>query len=104
MKKSTLPAVVLTLLLSAPSPQAAIFCSEPVEPFCVESDTTFEDQLGIKRCRGEVDEYVGGLEGYVECLAAQQKEIRGRGDAIKERFECRASGKAGCPQRQRSNP
>ena len=96
--------LVTLALFVAPPTQAAIFCSEPVEPYCVESDSTFDDQLAIERCRSDVEDYVRGLEDYAKCLEAQQKEVRGAAAALKQWFECRASGKAGCTRPQRDNP
>jgi hypothetical protein len=103
MLRNAIGLVTLALLVSPPL-HAAIFCSEPVEPYCAGSDSTYDDELGIKRCRSDVEEYVGGMEGYAKCLEAQQEEVRGWGSALKQWFECRASGKADCVQPQRRSP
>jgi hypothetical protein len=104
MANPLLLAAALLLLLHAQAFAASreiTFCSEPVIPFCVESDATYEDELETKRCRSELENYVGGLKGYADCLKVQQQEANERGEELQSLFDCRASGKAGCRKEQR---
>ena len=95
-----LPALALALLVHGQAASGAtretISCSEPVTPFCVESDATFEDELSIRRCRSEVEDYIDGIKEYVGCLSQQQRETEAWGTSIQRQFDCKASGKAGC--------
>jgi len=97
---ATAPAAAIGVLFAlavAPSaPQAKVYCSEPVLPFCVNRSGVFEDATSEERCRGEVEKFYTGMEEYVECLGRQQQEARDRAEEIKARFACMSRGEANC--------
>ena len=88
-----LPALMLA---SAGLAQTKTFCSEPVTPFCVNQDTVYEDDAAKDRCLADVEQYVRGLDEFVECLGKQQQEARDRGTEMKARFECMEQGRNDC--------
>ncbi len=71
-------------------------CSEPIEPTCVASDITYEDEQRIERCRQDVVRFEKQLSEYIACLQDKVAFQRSRKEEIRETFECRVAGKSDC--------
>lgn len=52
------------------------FCSEPVAPYCVDTDSEFETQLQINRCEDDLMNYEQQLDEYEQCIADQIQAMR----------------------------
>jgi hypothetical protein len=58
------------LLWSLPSQTVAQhYCSEPDQPYCLTSFSTFEDEWAFESCRREMDDWADEVVRYGECLA-----------------------------------
>jgi hypothetical protein len=73
-------------------PAHAMFCSEPSEPYCVNSFGAFTDGYDFEDCKRDVESYADDVNDYVECLRdEQQAAIDAYNDAVNA-FNRRARG------------
>lgn len=72
----------LCILLALPGismPRAALgqdFCSEPVAPYCVTTESEFDTMVQITRCEGDLKEHEEHVETYEKCIARQVETMR----------------------------
>lgn len=66
---------VAGLGLCAPS-VAQEYCSEPVEPYCVSTESDFETQVQVNRCSADLDDYEEQVNEYEKCIAGQIEGLR----------------------------
>lgn len=52
------------------------FCSEPVAPYCAETDVEFDTVLQVNRCEDDLKEYEQQLDEYEQCITQQLKDMR----------------------------
>lgn len=63
--------------LSVTSPAAAqAFCSEPVTPYCVDTESQFDTMLQINRCEEDLENYEQQLLDYEQCISNQLETLR----------------------------
>lgn len=77
--------------------QTKTYCSEPVQPFCVDQSGVFEDATARERCSIEVEKYMEEIGGYLGCLDALQKEVRQQAEGIRKHFSCKSGNEKDCP-------
>ena len=83
--------VAVLMLFTAPA-QAMYFCSEPSEPYCVNSYGAFSDGYEFEDCKREVESYGDDVNRYLDCLADKsQAAIDAYNNAV-EGFNRRARG------------
>lgn len=66
----SLVAVGISLYVPAAAQE---FCSEPVEPYCVSTESEFDTQLQVNRCRDDLNEYEEQVNEYEQCINGQIK-------------------------------
>jgi hypothetical protein len=87
----------------APAAQAqdsdSLLCSQPVEPTCVGSEITYENQQRINRCRRDVERYAEQVRDYASCLTEKAdlklQEMEQLQDSFASRAEPGGSGADG---------
>mgnify|MGYP003644857852 CR=1 FL=1 len=101
----------LGLLVTAP-PNAsaavqAYYCSEPIEPYCIDAYGTFENDYSFQSCRRDVQNYLSDVADYEQCVIDEVRRVadeaqmdvdnvrREAEDAL-ERFNCKAEGNSFC--------
>lgn len=92
-------AVVLASLVAffATPTNAAMFCSEPSEPYCLDTLSNSDDEWAFNSCRSEVESFVDDTNRYTQCLADERNEaVKKANDAV-ERFNCKARRQGFCP-------
>jgi hypothetical protein len=52
------------------------FCSEPVAPYCVTTESEFATTLQLTRCEDDLDNYKEQLAQYEQCIAEQIQAMR----------------------------
>lgn len=85
-------AVAAAFLLFAPQTHGQTYCSEPIEPSCVDVQPAPDDQMSISRCEQAVDRYEEEIEDYFACLEKRKKEIRSGMKTLREKLENLQSG------------
>lgn len=95
------------LLPTSNADAQAYYCTEPNEPYCVDSYGTFEDDYRFQSCRREMESYLREVERYEQCVVDEIRRIadeaqmdvdrvrRDAEDAL-ERFNCKAEGNSYC--------
>lgn len=84
-------AIVLSLSTGALAQSSErTICSEPVNPTCIDSDLTYQDEERIKRCRSDVEAFVEHMQTYVSCLRDKAEQQESRLEALRSEFEDRA--------------
>lgn len=86
----------LALLLTAPG-RAQLLWTEPVEPFCVRQDRTYECEITIERCAKDLETYLAKTDEYVRCLRDAADEAAETAAQTRQLFECRKAGQTECP-------
>lgn len=89
-------ALAVAGIAGAGAARAAVYCSEPVTPFCVNRTAIYEDDSAAQTCGEEIREFAEGMSEYIECLGRMAEEARARVDELRERHECMAAGRDGC--------
>ena len=90
--------IAIALFLTWPV-QAQIICAEPMFPFCVDADFTYEDDMALRRCRRDLEEFMAKTEEYIRCLSDKSDELTKQATELQRRFECRESGHSDCSYR-----
>lgn len=57
------------------------YCSEPVAPYCVDTDSEFDSLLQVNRCQDDLADYEQQLNEYETCITSQ---IEGMRNALSE--------------------
>lgn len=98
MRWGAIPWAIGAALSIAPAAaDAAYYCSEPDEPYCLSRYGSFEEEWEFDRCRREVQNFVSEVEDFASCLdQAKQEKIDEANQAV-ERFNCKANGETFCP-------
>jgi hypothetical protein len=52
------------------------FCSEPVEPYCVSTDSEFDTLLQVNRCEDDLLDYEQQVTEYEKCISDQINALR----------------------------
>lgn len=89
----------LLALLSTPAlAQNAnrVLCSQPVEPTCVNTESTYENAQSRKRCSRDLEEYTTRVDEYVSCLQEKGRQLEREKDQLRQYFQCRAEGDGDC--------
>lgn len=68
--------LVLTGLSMPGTAASQGFCSEPVAPYCVNEDATFDTILQVNRCEEDLANYEEQLAEYEQCIAEQLESMR----------------------------
>tara|TARA_R110000868_G_scaffold92734_2_gene257222 strand:+ start:15321 stop:15656 length:336 start_codon:yes stop_codon:yes gene_type:complete len=105
------PLASLALLVTAP-PNAsaavqAYYCSEPIEPYCIDAYGTFDDDYSFRSCRLDVESYLSEVDAYEQCVADELRRVadeaqmdvdnvRREAANVLERFNCKAQGNSFC--------
>jgi hypothetical protein len=76
---------------------AAMFCSEPSKPYCLDSFGDFSDQWEFEKCRSEVEGFVQKSKRYAECLSEARSDAVEKANTVVERFNCKARRERFCP-------
>lgn len=63
------------------------FCSEPVAPYCVDTESGFDTMLQVNRCEDDLTDYAEQLEAYEQCTAEQIETMRGDLADAREKLE-----------------
>ncbi|WP_234628961.1 hypothetical protein [Afifella sp. H1R] len=87
------------LVLSGPIPSAhaALFCSEPSKPYCIEWAQEFSSESEFEDCKWEMERYLKDARAYIDCLEEERdRAVRATNAAI-ETFNCLAEGNSYCP-------
>lgn len=90
---------LLAALIAAPAAAQnadQVLCSQPVEPTCVGSEITYENEQRIKRCERDLERFADQVDEYVSCLKQKSKLQQQATDELRKRFECRAAGNEDC--------
>lgn len=89
---------LLTLLSTPALAQNAnrVLCSQPVEPTCVTTDTTYQNQQSRKRCSRDLEEYTTRVEEYISCLEEKGGQLQDEKQQLEQYFQCRAEGNEDC--------
>lgn len=74
----------------------SVLCSQPVEPTCVSSELTYEDEQRINRCRQDMERYASQVEEYVDCLKRKSKHQIEVLEDLRHQLECRANDEVSC--------
>lgn len=70
-------ACLLLIGLSTPGTAAAQeFCSEPVQPYCLDLESEYDTMLQINRCEDDLNDYQQQLDEYEQCIADQLDSLR----------------------------
>jgi len=84
-------AILLCLaLLGMSTPRTAVgqeFCSEPVAPYCVTTESEFDTMLQINRCNDDLGDYQEQIATYEQCIADQLQAMRQELTEARERLE-----------------
>ena len=64
----------------------AQFCSEPLEPVCLEPSTNFDSDIARTRCVADLELFVERLNNYKACLAETIGNIDGKTEEAAERL------------------
>jgi hypothetical protein len=80
----------VALIISAPAPAIADYCSSPSSPSCATRYGAFDDQDGFLRCKREMESYKDEVETYLACLSRNRASaVNDYNDAV-ESFNRRA--------------
>ena len=93
-KSSKLSGLVAVVSLMVFGEQALAYCSEPVEPSCIDMLSMSRDQFSVDMCRLEVESYISDMQSYVECV---QRDASSKVDEQIDRYNCYARGESFCP-------
>lgn len=63
------------------------FCSEPVAPYCVTTESEFDSMLQINRCNDDLDDYQEQIDTYEQCIADQLETMRQELSEAREKLE-----------------
>lgn len=66
---------------------AQSFCSEPVEPYCVSTDSEFDTLLQVNRCRDDLVGYEEQVNEYEQCITEQIQGIHDEIGKAREKLE-----------------
>jgi hypothetical protein len=82
---------------SPSAPSSASTCAKPPAPQCMDDGATFAAPDTMTGCQSEVKDYVDRTMSYLKCL--NDENIAAGRDLTRnvERFNCRLSGRKGCP-------
>ena len=69
---------------------ALTMCSSPLRPMCIDMDYTYEDDLGVMRCKQDLHRLVNEAKEYTRCLKKQISETRQEIDDARKKFEERS--------------
>jgi hypothetical protein len=90
---------VLPLSAQAQDRSDSLLCSQPVEPTCVDSEITYENEQRINRCRRDVERYAEQVREYTSCLnrkaELQIEEMEELQDSFASRAEAGGSAEDG---------
>ena len=86
----------MLVLLAFPGNAQLLFCNEPIRPFCVGEEYTYERDIDVKRCRQNVERYLEDAEEYGQCLRDKAEAADATAKQIKQHFECKSSGSDDC--------
>lgn len=80
-----------------PASSSASTCAKPPAPPCMDDGATFAAPGAMTGCQSEVKDYVDRTMSYLKCL--NDENIAAGRDLTRnvERFNCRLSGRKGCP-------
>ena len=86
--------IALTLAASTATPTAAIggFCMEPHKPYCVNSQSTYDNDYSFSSCRSQVQTYIRSVNSYVDCLRDEQRSAIAESNKVVDYFNCKAKG------------
>ena len=88
--------IAIALFLTWPV-QAQIICAEPMVPFCVDADFTFEDEVALQRCRRALEKFTAKTEEYIRCLSDKSDALTKQATELQRLFDCEESGQSDCP-------
>lgn len=52
------------------------YCSEPVAPYCVDTDSEFDSLLQVNRCQDDLADYQQQVNEYESCITSQIEGMR----------------------------
>lgn len=79
--------IVLSGVCLQQSALAQEFCSEPVAPYCVDTDSEFDTELQINRCEADLNDYEEQLAEYEQCIAQQLDTMRQELESARDKLE-----------------
>ncbi|HYN39063.1 MAG TPA: hypothetical protein VES39_07420 [Rhodospirillales bacterium] len=71
-------------------------CREPIEPLCISSRYSFEDELSAIRCKRETDHFLRETAEYVTCLERMKQVHLQLSSQTLSRLNCRLRGQLQC--------
>lgn len=69
-------AIVMSGMFACAPSWGQSFCSEPVEPYCVSTDSEFDTLLQVNRCVDDLKEYEQEVNDYEKCISTQIGKLR----------------------------
>ena len=97
MKKPLTRSLWILLVLSAVDPASAyLSCTEPSEPYCLSLGGKFDSESEFRSCRSELEDYLGYVKRYRECLYEEADDTAKKANEMIEKFNCLAKGKSAC--------
>lgn len=67
--------VAVGLVLCGPAAGQS-YCSEPVEPYCISTDSEFDSLLQVNRCEDDLTDFEEQVNEYEECITGQVQAMR----------------------------
>lgn len=89
-------ALLLLVLSTCPCPTLAAFCSEPSEPYCINSLDDDSDADDIENCRWRVQSFVRETESYLACLREAADGAVEKSNDVVRKYNCRARRESYC--------
>ena len=72
-------------------------CYKPTIPMCVENYYgNFNSKSDFEMCKREVENYLGDLQDYIQCLEKEINEAIEEQNEVIKKFNCKARGDSYC--------
>jgi hypothetical protein len=86
--------------LSSGASEALAFCSQPSEPYCLNTPSSARDDFFAARCRADIESYVDASRRYVDFVLraarAEERDQQMKVDAVLQRLACQSRGERFC--------
>lgn len=77
----------LLFLLALASPAGAqAICSEPVEPWCADQESTFDTSESIRSCQQALQTYMRQVDRYAACLRDKADTVTKQAHEVRQEF------------------
>lgn len=80
-----LPWLLLSLFLM-PLAANAQLCSEPIEPWCVGQETTYDSPEAITDCYEELEIYLREVDEFAQCLREKAAAVTKEAEKARQEF------------------